>query len=281
RWDPHTLYTAYDSFYRQSRIFSLDIGRQPAVITDELVLHQNGEAVDLDLEGIAQRRDGGFWAVSEGAGSVDDPERPVASVNLLLKVAPDGAIAEEIPLPDSVNGLQRRFGYEGVASVGSGDQGLVYVAFQREWVNDPDHRVRIGRYEAATGNWTFFYYPIEEPTSPNGGWVGLSELVELDKDSFVVVERDNQAGGNARIKRIYKFSIAGFDPQPQGGVFPLVQKTPVRDLMPDLEGPNGLVIEKVEGLAVNKKGRAFIVTDNDGVGDSSGETQFLRLGKID
>ncbi len=77
------------------------------------------------------------------------------------------------------------------------------------------------------------------------------------------------------------FAVASEVDDAEVNVFPLVQKTLVRDLMPDLEGPNGLVIEKVEGLAVNKKGRAFIVTDNDGVGDSSGETQFLRLGKID
>jgi len=249
--------------------------------TDEGTETTAAETVDLDLEGIAQRHDGGFWAVSEGVGSVDDPERPVASVNLLLKIAPDGAIVDEIPLPNSVNGIQRRFGYEGVASVGSGDEELVYVAFQREWVNDPDHHVRIGRYETATGAWTFFYYPIEAPTSPNGGWVGLSELVALARETFLVVERDNQAGTNARIKRIYKFSIASLDPQLQGGAFPLVQKTLVRDLMPDLEGPNGLVIEKVEGLAVNRNGQAFIVTDNDGVVDSSGETQFLRLGNVD
>jgi hypothetical protein len=168
-----------------------------------------------------------------------------------------------------------------VASVELGNKELVYVAFQREWVNDPEHRVRIGRYERATGEWTFFYYPIEAPTSPNGGWVGLSELIALDKETFAVVERDNQAGGNARIKRIYKFSVAGLESQPQGGAFPLIQKRLVRDLIPDLEAPKGLVIEKVEGLAVNRSGHAFIVTDNDGVVDSSGETQFLRLGGID
>ncbi len=281
RWDPRTLYTAYDSFYRQSRIFSLDIRKKPAVITGELVLHRDGETVDLDIEGIAQRPDRGFWAVSEGAGSADDPGRPVTSVNLLLKIAPDGAIVDEIHLPESVNDLQRRFGFQGVASVGRGNKELVYVAFQREWVNDPEHRVRIGRYERATGEWTFFYYPIEAPTSPNGGWVELSELIALDKESFAVVERDNQAGGNARIKRIYKFSVAGLESQPQGGAFPLIQKRLVRDLIPDLEAPKGLVIEKVEGLAVNRSGHAFIVTDNDGVVDSSGETQFLRLGGID
>ncbi|MGQ0593522.1 MAG: esterase-like activity of phytase family protein [Gammaproteobacteria bacterium] len=281
RWDPHTLYTVYDSFYRESRIFTLDIRRSPAVITDELVLRRDGETVDLDLEGIAQRPDRGFWAVSEGAGSVDDPDRPVSSMNLLIKTTQGGAIVAAINLPNAVNALQRRFGFEGVASVGRGAKERVYVAFQREWVGDPGNRVRIGRYDTATGEWRFFYYPLDLPTSPAGGWVGLSELVALGGETFAVIERDNQAGTNARIKRIYRFSIAGLEPQAQGGAFPLVVKTLVRDLMPDLERPKGLVLEKVEGLAVNRSGRGFIVTDNDGVVDSSGETQFLRLGAID
>ena len=39
--------------------------------------------------------------------------------------------------------------------------------------------------------------------------------------------------------------------------------------------------DRLEGLAVSRSGRGFIDTDNDGVVDSSGETQFLRLGEID
>ncbi len=281
RWDPHTLYTGYDSFYRESRIFTLDIRRSPAVITGELVLRRGGETVDLDLEGISQRPDRGFWAVSEGAGSVDDPDRPVSSLNRLLQTTPEGAIVADIGLPEPVNALQRRFGFDGVASAGRGAKKRVYVAFQREWVGDPDNRVRIGRYDTATGEWRFFYYPLDLLTSPDGGWVGLSELVALGGETFAVIERDNQAGTQARIKRIYRFSIAGLEPKAQGGAFPLVEKTLMRDLMPDLERPKGLVLEKVEGLAVNRSGRGFIVTDNDGVVDSNGETQFLRLGAID
>jgi hypothetical protein len=65
----------------------------------------------------------------------------------------------QIPLPDAVNALQRRFGFAGVAAMGAGDNELVYVAFQREWVDDPAQHVRIGRYVPATGEWTFFYIP--------------------------------------------------------------------------------------------------------------------------
>lgn len=61
---------------------------------------------------------------------------------------------------------------------------------------------------------------------------------------------------------------------------PIVTKRLVHDLMPDLAAAHGSVIEKVEGLAVLGNGDAVIVTDNDGVDDSSGETQWINLGKI-
>jgi hypothetical protein len=87
-----------------------------------------------------------------------------------------------------------------------------------------------------------------------------------------VIERDNQVGTNARIKRIYSFSIAGLEPQPQGGAFPLVEKTLVRDLMPDLERPEGLVLEKVGGSRLT----------DPGVASSSRTTMgwWIRPGKL-
>ena len=65
-----------------------------------------------------------------------------------------------------------------------------------------------------------------------------------------------------------------------GGIFPVVSKTLVRDLIPDLKADNGLVLEKVEGLTVMTGGATLIVTDNDGVDDSSGETQLINLGPV-
>jgi len=258
------------------------------VITDEIVLKDSdGKTLDLDLEGIAARATDiqesaigehapSFWVVSEGSG--DFPE--VNSLNLPFEVAADGKVLQEIQLPESVNMLQRNNGFEGVAAMGSGEAELVYVAFQREWEGDPNGLVRIGRYEVASGEWTFFYYPLDLPTSPNGGWVGLSEIVAVDPETFAVVERDNQAGLDATIKKIYKFSVSGLTPQPQGGVFPVVTKVLVRDLIPDLTADHGLVIEKVEGLAILRHGKTLMVTDNDGVDGSSGETQFINLGRI-
>ena len=55
----------------------------------------------------------------------------------------------------------------------------------------------------------------------------------------------------------------------------------MRDLIPDLKSAtNGYVVDKVEGFAIDSTGAAFVVTDNDGVDDSSGETLFLKLGTL-
>jgi hypothetical protein len=275
--DPYKAYTAYDSFYRESRIFELDLSDFPALIIDEIVLKdEDDDTVDLDVEGLAVRTGGGFWVVSEGAGSVDDGSRPVTSLNQLLEVDAKGNIVKVIELPASVNALQRRFGFEGVAEEGK----FVYVAFQREWLGDSSNHVRIGRYDTNTGEWAFYYYPIDTPTSPNGGWVGLSEITALGDGNFAVIERDNQAGTDARIKKIYEFSVKGIEPKPQGEDFPVLAKSEVRDLIPDLKADNGPVLEKVEGFMVAADGKAFIVTDNDGGEDSSGETQLIHLGSI-
>ena len=51
--------------------------------------------------------------------------------------------------------------------------------------------------------------------------------------------------------------------------------------MADLKGAtNGYVVDKVEGFTIDADGDAYVVTDNDGVDDSSGETLFLRLGNM-
>lgn len=48
-------------------------------------------------------------------------------------------------------------------------------------------------------------------------------------------------------------------------------------LVPDLTATGGAVLEKIEGMTVLANGKTLVVTDNDGVSDSNGETQLLRL----
>ena len=64
------------------------------------------------------------------------------------------------------------------------------------------------------------------------------------------------------------------------GNFPILNKTLAIDVLPAMQAGKGWVHDKLEGLARAGDGTVYVVTDNDGVDNSTGETQFLNLGKV-
>ncbi len=304
--DGTTVYGIEDSFFGGNRIFGIDVSQQPAVIKSEITIRDTDGhfaafkatlpavsdaqafdqadvtkminldgSVNIDPEGIAIASSGGFWVASEGAGSKTTYEtgRNITSANLIFKVSATGVIERVIPLPAAMNNMQARYGFEGVTE----HNGKLVVAIQRSWdASNKNGNPSIGVFDLTTSAWSFMSYPIDPVASPFGGWVGLSEITAIGNDRYLVVERDNHMGPDARIKRIYRIDLSG---KTDGAV---LTKTLVRDLMDDLRGPKGLVLEKVEGLAVLPNGQVLIITDNDGVNDHAGggETQLIRLGKI-
>lgn len=301
-----TVYGIEDSFFGGNRIFVIDVSQQPAVIKSEITIRDTDGhfatfkatlpavkddqvfdqddvakminldgSVNIDPEGIAVASAGGFWVASEGAGSKTAYEtgRKITSANLVFKVSATGVIEKVIPLPASLNDIQARYGLEGVTE----HNGKLVVAIQRSWdIANKNGNPLIGVFDLTTEAWSFMSYPIDPVASPYGGWVGLSEITAIGDNRYLVVERDNHMGPDARIKRIYRIDLTG---KVDGAV---LTKTLVRDLMNDLQATKGLVLEKVEGLAVLPNGQVLIVTDNDGVNDHAGggETQLIRLGKI-
>ncbi|MEQ9003759.1 MAG: esterase-like activity of phytase family protein [Pseudomonadales bacterium] len=277
--DPDLLYAVSDAFLAEGFIYTVDVSARPAVIIDRLTV--TGASVGLDLEGIAVGPDGAFWLGSEGnAGS-----RP----NRVLKVdAASGSVLAEIALPAALEAGRRSNGIEGIAVTGTPGNEMVYVVIQRAWLNgtgDTDQvNTKIGRYDVATGAWTFVHYPLE----PQGGgdWIGLSELTLLPDGSFAVIERDKgwgpSTGFNAELKAIFQVDLAAADfraldlAAPAAGLV-TIDKTLLRDVLPVLARRSIWTAEKLEGFAVATDGRAYAVTDNDGIDDATGETVFLRF----
>jgi len=292
--DKNVLYTVEDSFFNSNRIMAIDTTHDPPSlfaeyhITDSKQvfagaleaaglgaaipdLINDDDTVNIDPEGIAVSEYwGGFWLVHEGAGTVDDEERPFETPNVLFKLDDDAVIEDVILLPDDLNAIQLRFGFEGVAEYGP----LVVVVFQRAW-GDEEYP-RIGVYDSESGEWSFYFYPLDNVESQNGGWVGLSDIAPLGDGLFYVLERDNQSGPDAAIKRIYHVDIN--EPSSE---LEVLSKTLVRDIYDDLAtATNGPIVEKVEGLTVTADGYVWIVNDNDGVDDNNGETLLLNLGEL-
>jgi len=261
------VHAVSDSFYGyQPTIFTIDTKTTPARIIDALPVTRAGyPAQKLDMEGITLDGAGGFWIASEGRSDRLVP-------HALYHVGADGAILSEIALPPALSAVERRFGFEGITRVGD----TLWMAVQREWADDPSDHVKLVAYNTDTGAWGAVLYP---KAAAQTGWVGVSEIT-AHGDTVYVIERDNQIGAKARVKKVYAIPMVDMVPAPLGGDLPVVSKTEVRDLIPDLQAPGGYVVDKVEGLAIFADGTAWASTDNDGVDDSSGETFFWSLGQF-
>lgn len=294
----NTVQAIWDGFYSESRIFTIDVTQKPAVITDALTI--TGGTGRYDPEGLAYAPDGSLWVASEG--NVND-SRP----NRLLQVdASSGAVTREIGLPPAVLACRAaeraKPAPNGAGTLGSGFEGLdilptgdgaylVYVAQQRGWnfstsaacdaldddpadigTSEPSW-TRIWIFDPQTSVWSHLRWQLA-PKAPNTSWVGLSEITLAD-DSWILIERDNRTGDFGALKTLVKLDVAaGAD-----GSFTSSEKS-VYDLRPRLTATNGWITDKPEGVAVLSDGRTFLVTDNDGVDDWSGETWFIELGQL-
>lgn len=268
---PGILYVVTDSAFSEAAIYTVDASQKPARITKKTVITRNGvPAQKLDLEGITLDGEGGFWLASEGDTAVLTP-------HALFHVNADGEIEEEVAYPAALLAGETRSGSEGVAAIGSGDDLTLWIAIQREWKDDEKGFVKLVSYKPSTKEWGAVRYPLEAPSE--GAWVGLSEIT-LHGDHVYLIERDNQIAGKAVLKKLYRVPVAELVPAELGGELPTVTKEEVRDLIPDLASHNGYVVDKVESFAIDSTGEGFVITDNDGVDDSSGETFFWSVGSL-
>lgn len=267
---PGILYAVNDSFYRSSpTIYTIDANQVPAKIIKATPVTRDGmPAQKLDLEGITTDGKGGFWLASEGRTDRMTPHG-LYHVNAKGKI---GKKKSEIAFPAELLAVEKRFGAEGVTRIGE----TLWIAIQRQWKDDPQNTVKLVAYNTKTKEWGAVRYPTESATK---GWVGLSEIT-AHGDYVYIIERDNQIGEDAKVKRLYRVAQSELKPAKLGGDLPLVKKELVRDFIPDLKSLNGYVTDKIEGFAIDANGTGYAVTDNDGVDDSSGETNFFTTGKM-
>ncbi len=90
---------------------------------------------------------------------------------------------------------------------------------------------------------------------------------------WVLIERDNRSGDFGVLKTLVYVEDAAL----ADGKVELAEKK-VFDIRPSLLSNNGWITDKPEGVGV-VDGQLYVITDNDGVDDWSGETWFLRLGR--
>lgn len=145
---PGTLYAVNDSFYgMQPTIFTIDATRKPATIVKASHVTRNGAPAEkLDLEGIASDGEGGFWLASEGRTDRGIP-------HAIYHADAEGEIDQEILPPPELMAVEKRYGFEGITTVGTGDGLTLWLAVQREWRDDETGTVKLVAYTPKTKKW--------------------------------------------------------------------------------------------------------------------------------
>ena len=181
----------------------------------------------------------------------------------------------------------RSNGFEGVCL--SNDGRYVYAAIQRDFTNEfptGDRYARIARYDLQQlrgpnppvsgircgGDWEFFYVRLDSNDGDN--WAGLSELTMLEDGDMLIIERDKGIGLGSQLKKVYRISIDGLTPDADGvpDASDTVTKTEVRDVLADF-----FPYEKIEGLAVDRRGDLWVGLDNDG---GEVEPRLVNTGRL-
>ena len=245
-----------------------------------------------DPEGIAfdERRQQLYWS-SEGERITKDRARPLL-LNPWVRVAGlDGDYRGEFTLPAGLDmsaddtGARQNHALEGLTLTPDGSS--VWAAMEAPGYNDgeaPTYEhgalTRVTRFDVDTGTPTVqFAYPLDSVSAGMGGDNGLSDLVALDDDNFLVIERGY---GTFAVTRIYRASIAGADnildrPSLTGASLKVMSKTLIADLSKLPEIPP---LDNVEGITLGPKlsdGRQSVVLVTDDNFNAQQVTQFYAF----
>jgi DNA-binding beta-propeller fold protein YncE len=291
--DENTLLGVWDGYYSSSRIFRIDVTGAVPAITDATTI--TGGSGGYDPEGITVAPDNTTWVAVEGAAN-DAP------ANRLLQLDAAGSVIKEVGLPAGILACRAAStirgslgsGFEGVAAVASNGSYRLFVAQQRGWnftgagcedldddaggvySNNEPKQSRIWIYDpfanGGAGSWDHIAWELA-PRPANAAWVGLSEITLTPAGELVLIERDSRTGDFGVLKTLVLIPPSAW----ADGLVSASEKF-VFDLRPSLTATTGWITDKPEGVAITGAGRLFVVTDNDGVEDWSGESWFLRLG---
>jgi hypothetical protein len=245
-----------------------------------------------DPEGIAfdERRQQLYWS-SEGERIVKDPNRPLLLDPWVRVAGLDGSFRSQFALPPVLSmsqqdaGPRKNMGLEGLTLTPSGS--FLFAGMEDPGFNDGSRPTadagaltRVTRFDVASGAATAQYaYPLDPITAPNGDANGLSDLVALDDNSFLAIERSH---GTHNVARIYRTSTAGADnilgrPSLRDAPPAAMTKSLVADLstMPEVAH-----LDNVEGITLGPKlsdGRQVVVLVTDDNFSADQTTQFYAF----
>ena len=161
---------------------------------------------DFDIESFREARDGTLWFGDEfgpfllhtsASGAVLEPPIPLPGVK-----SPDNPTLAAGEAPN----LASSKGFEGMAI--SQDRRVLYPMLEGALTTDADQSRRlINEFSLRTGRYTGrqWAYKVDAPSD------SIGDFTQLDEHRFLVIERDQNQGAAAALKRIYEIDLRRVD----------------------------------------------------------------------
>lgn len=246
------------------------------MIANEFTRERLLTGFDFDIEAFVIAEDGTLWIGDEfgpfllhfdASGKLLEAPYPTPNFFEGLDPAKDFVRSPQnpanlagVPQPGAVSlaNLRGSKGFEGMAL--SPDKTRAYPLLEGSVISDTAGLLRIYEFDLVNQEFTSIvgYYPLEDPAN------AIGDFTVVNEDEFLVIERDNGAGADAKFKKIFKINLAEQD---EAGV---VAKKEVVDLL-NIADPNQLASDGVftfpfvtiEDVLVLDESTILVANDNN------------------
>ncbi|MBW4525724.1 MAG: esterase-like activity of phytase family protein [Phormidium tanganyikae FI6-MK23] len=218
---------------------------------------------DFDIESFVIARDKTLWISDEFGTYLLHFDAKGKLLQAPIKT-PDlrGGFVRSPQSPD-LNGdanLASSKGFEAMAI--NPDRTTLYSMLEGTVKGDPEGLLRIYQANAQTGKFqgVIGYYKLEDPNNATG------DMAVINKDEYLVIERDNKQGDEAKFKKIYKINLSKRDKNQ------CVEKEEIADLL-NIQDPNDLnqgknaqfrfPFQTIENLLVINSNTILVANDNN------------------
>ncbi len=223
-------------------------------------LRNEEQFLTLDAEGNSQTPEEEFKQLIDVGVDGFFTDFPATGVAVVDSVTGEFVQSPQNPsLGNGIPNLERSKGFEGMAF--SPDRKTLYPLLEGTVDGDPENALRIYEFDVASASYNGLvgYYPTTD-----GNPIG--DFTPINDHEFLVIERDNNQGEEAKFKKIFKIDISQVD---ENG---FVAKEEVVDLL-NIEDPNDLnsdgnttfdfPFETIENIVVADENTILVANDNN------------------